>query len=269
MDKYKSHPEHFLRKPSSFKVMNQTMGLRRYHAKVGHNPDFGRTRLIAEIEDFNTHIEIGLTKEKLTPIVEMTSRADKRFDHDLRSNELDMNRTYSKSFNSRMHHSDLNHESVVQHLRKEDNFSSYKRHLEKLSKDDSNYSSAFDKPLPLMKTNPMEKKLERLNKKLMENRADSIENSGRDPTIQLQSTTRKEKLQKEETQLNEIKNLKEQKMKSYFKQLDRAWSELKRNRSKKGAIFPNSTEQAELETASEESLTSNTGQEGVNTIGER
>lgn len=267
MDRFKKNPEPFLRRSISLKPAMSSDSFKHYRAKTGHDSRYGKARLTAKISDLSTDVEVGQTEEDSSPLVVMSAKADKRFDHDLRSNEVDMNRAYKKRFGGRVHHTDIDQESVLPETSMNESAFKYKRHMKRASKDDSKRTDAYDVPMPFMDDEEDKEAIMNLGDRLMENRADATLHRGRDPTDALGRSDEKASIEHKLDHHRKINHLKEEKQKMYFKQFTRAWDELKRSGKKKDPIFaegPEGPEEAQTDNTSTGTNNTTTNTEGVN-----
>jgi len=261
VDRFEKKPESFLRKSPTLKPQSGSDQFNHYRAKTGHDSRFGKAKLTSRIRDLSTESEFGQSEEDGSPVVVMASRADKRFDHDTRSNPIDMNRAYKRRFGGKPHYNDLDRESVLPDTSARDSSFVFKRHLKRVSRNNSNKSEDFKNAMPFMNEDENKEAVMDLNERLMENRADATMHRGRDPTEVQEQSDLKDELEKERDYQSRLEHLKKEKQKMYFKQFERAWEELRKSGKRKGSIRPESFE-PEGETPSTE--TTDQGMEGVN-----
>lgn len=268
MDRFHKNPEPFLRRSASLKPALGNDTFKNYRAKTGHDSQYGKARLNSKITDLSTEVEIGQTEEGHSPLVVMSARADKRFDFDLRPNEVDMNRAYKKRFGGRAHYSDIDQESVLPESSFEETAFKYKRHMKRASRDDSHNTEGYNIPAPFMDDEVNKEAIMNLNERLMENRADATQHRGRDPTDAAGRSEINDDLLNQRQHQRKIDHLKKEKQKMYFKQFLRAWDELKRSGKKMDTLFPEGAESPdETEAAASDATgTTNTtaNAEGVN-----
>jgi len=265
MDRFQKNPEPFLRRSATVKPASQTETFRNYRAKTGHDARYGKAHLKAKISDLSTDVEIGQTEDDQSPLVVMSARADKRFDHDLRSNEVDMNRAYKKRFSGRAHYSDLDQESVLPESTDQEPAMQYKRHMKRASKDSSKRTKGYDVPMPFMDTEENEEAIMNLNERLMENRADATLHRGRDPTQDSKMSADQDGIKDSIRYHRKIEHLKTEKQKMYFKQFSRVWEEMRRGKKGKSTLFAEGTDTPDNQTQpTQDTANETSGTEGVN-----
>ena len=261
LDRFDKKPESFLRRSSSLKPQSGNDAFKHYRAKSGHDSRFGKAMLRSRIKDLNSETELGQSEEDGSPIMVMTPRVDKRFSYDLRPNEVDMNRAYKRRFGGKAHYSDIDRESVLPAASSKDSSFVLRRYLKRATSMKSDRKDDFNTALPFMNEDENKEAIMNLDERLMENRADATLHRGRDPTKDADGSTERNSLESQRTHERRLKQLKNEKQKMYFKQLERAWDDLKKNGKRKGSIFPQFTE---TEEESEGTESRNTGVEGVN-----
>lgn len=262
MDRFQKNPEPFLRRSATIKTAQNNDSFKNYRAKTGHDARYGKAHLKANIRDLSTDVEIGQTEDDQSPLVVMSARADKRFDHDLRSNKVDMNRAYKRRFAGRPHYTDLNQESVLPESSLDENAFKYKRHMKRASKDTSQRTEGFDTPMPFMDTEEDEEAIMNLNERLMENRADATLHRGRDPTEVGGLSAERQDIEESLQYHRKIEHLKNEKQKMYFKQFSRVWEDMRRGKKGRSALFPQGTEEEDQTDSPQNTSTNDT--EGVN-----
>ncbi len=264
MDRFHENPKPYLKRSPTVKPAAANDTFAHYRAKTGHDARFGKAMLTARIRDLNTETELGQTADEQHPITVISPRADKRAMADTHANTVDMNRAYKRRFGGKSHYNDIDRESVLPDIPKNESSFKMKRHLKRVTQDNSGKAEDFETAMPFMNDSAEKETIMNLNERLMENRADATMHRGRDPTVDRDYSATISELENERSEHQQLAHLKSEKQKMYFKQMERVWEQMHRRGKKKGALFPEGTMLDETVQQPEPSVE---GKEGVKSDG--